>query len=367
MSAEFESPAITPIQRDVPFVFTGEAGEYFRIWIVNVVLSLLTLGVYSAWAKKRTRQYFYRHTQVDGTGFEYLADPIQILKGRVVLVLLLGCLVALQAFDPVLYLVGVALFMVASPALLVAALRFNARQSAWRNVRFRFDAPISVAYQLYAKMVGLTLVTCGFAVPYTQWMWADFIASNHRFGDQPFSWRTQPGEIVTLYIYMVPMMMAVYALFFVGILCIATLGQLLPTILGTKANDPATMDQIVSMASIIGLPLFYAALTVPSAFFKARMANLFFGGMSVGPHTVRSEQRFAELLRVYLGNLVALVLSLGLAWPWAKVRLTAYRLSRLTLVAHGPLVVDAGEGADHVNALGDAAMDLGELDLDLGF
>jgi uncharacterized membrane protein YjgN (DUF898 family) len=35
----------------VPFEFTGKAGEYFGIWIVNVSLTLLTLSIYSAWAK----------------------------------------------------------------------------------------------------------------------------------------------------------------------------------------------------------------------------------------------------------------------------------------------------------------------------
>ena len=32
--------------RREPFIFTGRGGEYFRIWIVNLCLSLLTLGIY---------------------------------------------------------------------------------------------------------------------------------------------------------------------------------------------------------------------------------------------------------------------------------------------------------------------------------
>ena len=60
--------------RDIqPFYFTGTGGEYFRIWIVNLILSILTLGIYSAWAKVRTNRYFYGNTQVDDTGFEYHA------------------------------------------------------------------------------------------------------------------------------------------------------------------------------------------------------------------------------------------------------------------------------------------------------
>ncbi len=36
-----------------PLSFTGTAGDYFRIWIANIALTLLTLGIYSAWAKVR--------------------------------------------------------------------------------------------------------------------------------------------------------------------------------------------------------------------------------------------------------------------------------------------------------------------------
>jgi uncharacterized membrane protein YjgN (DUF898 family) len=64
--------------------FTGKASEFFGIWIINVVLEILTLGIYSAWAKVRTERYFYSNTRIAGSPFEYLADPIKILKGRLI-------------------------------------------------------------------------------------------------------------------------------------------------------------------------------------------------------------------------------------------------------------------------------------------
>ena len=67
-----------------PFAFTGSGGEYFRIWIVNLLLSVITLGIYSAWAKVRRLRYFYGHTSVAGGTFGYHASPIAILKGRLI-------------------------------------------------------------------------------------------------------------------------------------------------------------------------------------------------------------------------------------------------------------------------------------------
>ena len=69
-----------------PVEFTAHAGEYFRIWIVNLALTIVTLGIYSAWAKVRKRRYFYGHTRIDGEAFEYRANPLAILKGRLIAV-----------------------------------------------------------------------------------------------------------------------------------------------------------------------------------------------------------------------------------------------------------------------------------------
>ena len=68
--------------------FSGETGQFFKIWIVNIVLTILTFGIYSAWAKVRTHRYFYSNTSIEGHQFTYLANPIQILIGRIIAVVL---------------------------------------------------------------------------------------------------------------------------------------------------------------------------------------------------------------------------------------------------------------------------------------
>jgi uncharacterized membrane protein YjgN (DUF898 family) len=124
--------------RALPVQFTGSTSEYFRIWIVNTLLSIVTLGIYSAWAKVRRKQYFYRHTWIDGTSFDYLADPIKVLKGRLVIGAIIAALGVSQQYSPVLYVVLLLLLVLASPWLVVKALSFNARNSAFRNIRFAF-------------------------------------------------------------------------------------------------------------------------------------------------------------------------------------------------------------------------------------
>ena len=76
-----------------PFQFTGTANEWFGIWIVNLMLSIVTIGVYSAWAKVRTKKYFYNHTFAEGRNFDYHATGGQIFKGRLIVI---GALIVYQ-------------------------------------------------------------------------------------------------------------------------------------------------------------------------------------------------------------------------------------------------------------------------------
>ena len=66
------------------FKFTGNGTEYFGIWMVNLLLTILTLGIYSAWAKVRRMQYFYRNTYLNEASFDYHGTAIDILKGRII-------------------------------------------------------------------------------------------------------------------------------------------------------------------------------------------------------------------------------------------------------------------------------------------
>ena len=97
-----ENNITTPPQPQVDKVaFSGKAGEFFGIWIVNLLLSIVTLGIYSAWAKVRTNQYFYGHTRIDQQPFRYLATPLQILKGRIIAVIIFALFFVLSSLSPV--------------------------------------------------------------------------------------------------------------------------------------------------------------------------------------------------------------------------------------------------------------------------
>ena len=102
------------------------------------------------------------------------------------------------------------------------------------------------------------------------------------------------------------------------------------------------------------------------SFLKAQLANLGWGGLAIGDHRLTSTQTFGGVLRLEITNLLAIVCTLGLALPWAKVRNHRYRLEHLTFHATGPLVVEAVPAQEAGGATADALGDLGDFDVGFG-
>src|SRR5262245_10194931 len=94
------------------FEFTGTGAEYFRIWIVNLLLTILTLGIFSAWAKVRRLRYFYGSTQLAGSSFEYHGEPLKILKGRLIALLFIGPLYLANYISPFAAIAIAVLFLI---------------------------------------------------------------------------------------------------------------------------------------------------------------------------------------------------------------------------------------------------------------
>ena len=140
---------------DYPVRFVGTGSEYFRIWIVNLFLTIVTLGIYSAWAKVRRLKYMYRNTQIAETSFDYHGSPIAILKGRLIaLVLLIAYNVSfnLSLIAGVITLVVLAAIF---PWLIRQSLRFRARYSSYRGIHFQFVGGLGEIYLIAAPLIFL--------------------------------------------------------------------------------------------------------------------------------------------------------------------------------------------------------------------
>lgn len=67
------------LDKSVNLKFHGSGFGYFKIQIVNLVLTILTLGIYSGWAIVRSKRYFYSNTEISGARFSYQGSGGSIL------------------------------------------------------------------------------------------------------------------------------------------------------------------------------------------------------------------------------------------------------------------------------------------------
>ncbi|MGB5397085.1 MAG: YjgN family protein, partial [Gammaproteobacteria bacterium] len=186
--------------RTLQFQFHGKAGEYFKIWIVNIALSILTLGIYSAWAKVRTRRYFYGNTALDGSRFDYLADPLAILKGRmIVFAVILVYAVSVQYIPPVEFLF-ILLYLVALPWMIVKSMQFNTRNTSYRNVRFNFDGSLKEAVLIFVGLSILIPFTLGLILPYVIKRYKQYMVANSMFGTTHFNFDAATKSFYWIYI-----------------------------------------------------------------------------------------------------------------------------------------------------------------------
>ncbi len=328
--------------------FTASASEYFRIWIVNVMLSVLTLGIYSAWATVRTRRYFYANTRLDGEPFEYLAEPLQILKGRLIAIGLLGSYLLLNQFAPMWSLAVLALIALLTPWLVYSALRFRARYSSWRGLRFRFTGTLGQAVSRFLGLPLLIIPSLGLAYPWIKGLQHEYVATGHRFGGKRFEFTRNGGQYYAIYIAGA------------GIIIGAVIGGAI--VMGARAISP----EVGMIATVLGMTLIYAGYLVGFVYLAVRLANLFWTSLAIDGHRFESNLRPRDLAWIYFSNTVAIIVSLGLLIPWAVVRAARYRASRMALLAAGSLDVFVAEAGVEQSAMGAEIGDAFDFEFDAG-
>jgi uncharacterized membrane protein YjgN (DUF898 family) len=366
------------------FQFTGTGAEYFRIWVVNLLFTILTFGVYSAWAKVRRQRYFYRNTKVDGAIFDYHGNPASILKGRIlVLVLLVAYKIALEispAAGSIIALVLVAMV----PWLLARSFRFKMINSGYRGLRFRFAGTAGAAYRMLslfpvlaalavfyvwnvvlmaptgigkpAVILGvLLLLTILATVPLAHFLLKRYQHDNAYFGHTPVFFDAKALDFVKVYAQAIGFLL-------LGSVSAAIFGFLTKKLFMALQ---ATMFGWV-FALFYGVVSAYAFYLFVRPFLESRLQNLVWKHTELAGHRFVSTASARKLLLLHATNLMFTTLSLGLFKPFAVMRLMKYRIESLSLVPEGSLDEFLSEHAgDNAGAIGQEAGDLFDIEIAL--
>lgn len=347
METDNQTPVVTESYSTEPQIsetqiqFHAKTSEFFSIWITNLLLTIVTFGIYSAWAKVRTLKYLYGNIEVNGARFDYHARPIQILKGRILVGALFGIYFLCMHFIPeAIFVIGF-LYALLMPFLVVQALAFHFGNTSYRNIRFGFQRDYKESYLTSFKVFVIWLFTLGLGFPYALYRVTHFRLNRIRFGLQKFTFEGGKSEYVRLY----------YSC--LGVIVLAGfLSGLIGFVLGSSGG-------------LIAAFAMYGVYFVIFGISRALAYNLVSEYTTAGPIKFKSTLNGWELVGVYFTNILGCVLTFGLATPWALLRTMKYRLDHTVILAPANALdqIAATSKDENGNAIADAAVDINFIDI----
>ena len=341
-----------PVNRYDVFEFTGDGREYFRIWIVNLLLSVVTLGVYSAWAKVRRLEYFYRHTRVAGASFDYHGRPIAILKGRIVAVVLFGAYYGANLVSPILGLAAFAVLAAVLPWLLNRSLMFRFYNSSYRGLRFHFHGSTKSAYWVMLGLPILSALSLFTLAPFWHHRLKRYQHGNTAFGRTRFAFDAPVSAFYKTYL--------IIFLCMIGLLVVASFFLFLLTMVIGLAS--AGREE----AGMLALPLFLLAYVLAGmslvALLTALVQNVVWRHTTLGPYRFTSTLEPHRLLYIRLTNIFTMIVTLGLYKPFADIREMRYIAGELTLIGVDNMDLFAAAERQELGAVGEEAAEMFDID-----
>ena len=447
------------------------------------MLSLITLGIYSAWAKVRRKKYFYNNTLIDNVGFDYHAKPISILKGRIIAVAFFFAYGMSASIHPALPAVFLLIFFIVLPWLVVRGSLFNARNTSHRGLRFDFVGSIGQAIKVFIGLPLLFIPTLGLIMPYVAHEKSQFFVNNHRFGLSQFGMQPVVKKYYKVYFIAMdlPVFIAIIGIIAaiaipayhgylnkakaapqaqltmpVGFVAFATVNQTPKMILAAneapveikpvervfldensapiesqaeattaeqeedipsvspeelqiiqdemaaqadmseevkaeameqettqedktpeqimqenqREQDAKMLEWMKNPAMLIGILLgslvYILFIFAFVGYLQARVGNLVWNNTTLDKLSFSSNLRARDFIWLYFSNIIAIMLTFGLATPWAQIRMARYRASKLQIVGDVDFDQFVGDKKAEVNATGEEIADFFDVDLSFG-
>jgi len=338
--------------------------------IKNFLLNLITLSIYRFWAKTAVRKHIWSCIHINGEPLEYTGRGLELFLGALIIMLafvpVVGLITWLQVvglieWALVVQLVLMLLFFVLIGMAIYRARRYRLSRTLWRGVRGALVGSSFKYSLLYFGSMLLSGMTLGWSNPAMKLELQERITRDMRFGETPFHFKGAAGPLYGRYAiawFASLALVIVFAVIF-GFTA-ANSGQEIGAQLKNVDKDPKMMMALV--ASIYGtmfiVAIFFAVIwAFYTAFEMARHASYTFFDNA----TFRFNATGGSLIMLWLGNLLIMIFSLGIAEPFTVQRTFRYFIDRLDVDGW----VDIGQiqqSQARVDKRGEGLLDAFDLD-----
>ncbi|MEX9251562.1 DUF898 family protein [Pseudenterobacter timonensis] len=350
------------------FVFHGQVKSYFILCLVNLILSIVTFGIFIPWAWVRHQRYLAENSELNGMRFGYHGRGGTLLLSGVVLVLVLtGCSALLSLIHPQGATLGMLLFLLLLPVLVVKGLSYHASMTSFHQLRFGFHTSLLRAWWIMLGMPVLmtALLACllmllsstlsiswgmdlliaaivligliaflgsGAIAGLVYSHWLDLIGKSVTLGHYAFNITISSRRCVKILLLALTIQLPFILAFF--IILIYSLSRLVTGCLSGLCSESTIAMQIsANIASIIiAYFVHLIGIVLSVAYIWAALRNHAINNLVLG-NTLQfgSTLTFSGLAPRLLGLLFGSILTLGLAWPWLRIMLARYIATNTTV------------------------------------
>ena len=366
---DFQDKENLPLHKS--FEFKGNGKEFFRIWIVNIALSILTLGIYSAWAKVRTNRYMYANTYLNGSNFEYNADPKRILIGRIIVVSVYALfMLFFQQLMLFKIAAGIALVaFIAMPWLVRQAVSFKLRNTSYRHVPFKYKGKISEFYAFFLLHSLFNIFTVFLIFPYSYIQFKKLVLNDSYYGQGKFNFSGGTGEAYGIYfkLFLWNMLLVIGVSLMAGLIFSTGVALLEASGISLDMDDIKNMftPEILTLFTSLFLLLGYLAfISWQKAFADAYFSNFVRNKTTLDKALFKGEIYPFSLAMIGFSNILAIIFSFGLLYPWAKIRYLRYKLEHTYFICQDYNQFES-EGYEKGSTIGEEMVDFFDIDIGL--
>ena len=343
--------------------YDGTIGGLYWIFIKNLLLNIVTLSFYRFWGKTNLRRYAWSHTSLQGERFEYTGRGGELFVGFLIVVAFYAVAAVLLNIA-ILSVGGLAqvIGQLAAVVLIVyfifvaqyAAQNYRLTRTLWSGIR---GGMTGSAWQYGVKaflFMLLNLVTLNLATPWTTLRLAEDRFNHSYFGNAKASLQAPAGPLyLTFLLGFVLTLIGVVALMFViGVLGYGAIvaGDLMPVLeelinaneAGVEPNVSEEQTQQLIAIFIVCAIVFYLGLALVAllayAPYVAALFRTIANNLQLAELRFSSEVTAWRYISLWFGNILIVVLTLGIGFPVAVHRSIRFFVDRVTI--HGEVDVD---------------------------
>jgi uncharacterized membrane protein YjgN (DUF898 family) len=182
------------------FTYCGKTGALYGIWVKQLLLSIITLGIYRCWGKTNIRRYLFAALELDGDRFEYLGTGKELFIG--ILKVIPGYIVFVGIYIVLETQIGMGWgnliilpFFYLMPVFMYSGYRYRVNRTQWRGIRSRMGGSALSYGGKYLWGMFLSIITLGFKIPAVDLDRWEYQAKHIQFGSVPLRFKGDPARL----------------------------------------------------------------------------------------------------------------------------------------------------------------------------